>query len=98
MEQVFEIEEEARESFRPVDDALQGYIDGGFSPLNSRATRITQDCNHTERSSLHRHVYPSTLCCVYAPTTGQNFERECSLRLRLPALCVEALQSETPIP
>lgn len=46
----------ARESFRPADGALQGDIDGGFSPLNLRATRVTHDCNHTERSSLHRHV------------------------------------------
>lgn len=52
----FKSRREARESFHPADGALQGYKDGGFSPLNSRATRVTHDCNHTERSSLHRHI------------------------------------------
>lgn len=52
----FKSRREARESFRPAHGALQDYIDGGFSPLNSRATRITHDCSNTERSSLHRHV------------------------------------------
>lgn len=48
----FKSRREARESFRPADGALQGYKDGGFSPLNSRATRITHDCALCGSSSV----------------------------------------------